>query len=182
MSEEGEHLAQRMADDGAKTIGYFESLAAEDKTQQVYTTGSEWTVRDILAHFVSAERAFHELLLDVLAGGNGAPRDMDIVEFNEREVPSLGDRAWQDLLAEFQAAREATVKIASEMTGADLKKHGYHPWFGDVDLASMAKLVYRHNMIHLRDIRNALKSRAPVAHLDITPPSAQKADGGSGAG
>jgi len=182
MSEEGEHLARRMAADGVKTVSHFENLTAEERIQQVYTTGSEWTVRDILAHFVSAERAFHELLQDVLAGGDGAPRDMDIVEFNEREVPSLGDQSWQDLLADFQAARKATTEIATEMTEADLKKHGYHPWFGDVDLASMAKLVYRHNMIHLRDIRKALKSRTPVAHLDITPPSAREADGGGDAG
>ncbi len=182
MSEAGEHLARRMAADGAKTIGYLESLPAEARAQQVYTTGSEWTVRDILAHFVSAERAFHELLQDVLAGGHGAPRDMEIVEFNEREVPSLDDHAWRDLLTEFQAARKATVEIASEMTEVDLEKQGYHPWFGEVDLAAMAKLVYRHNMIHLRDIRNAVKAHAPVAHLEITPPSSQMADGGGDAG
>lgn len=177
MSEEGEHLARRMAADGSKTVSYFEGLTAEERVQQVYTTGSEWTVRDILAHFVSAERAFHKLLADILAGGDGAPRDMDIVEFNEREVPALGDRSWPDLLADFREARKASVQIATKMTDADLKKHGYHPWFGDVDLASMAKLIYRHNMIHLRDIRRALKRRAPVAHLDLTPPSAQKPGG-----
>jgi hypothetical protein len=46
----------------------------------------------------------------------------------------------------------------------------------------MAKLVDRHNMIHLRDIRNAVKAHAPVAHLEITPPSSQMADGGGDAG
>jgi hypothetical protein len=64
------------------------------------------------------------------------------------------------------------VTIAGRLKDSDLEKHGYHPWFGDVDLGSMAKLVYRHNLIHLRDIRRALKDRAPVAHLDIEPPSA----------
>jgi len=36
----------------------------------------------------------------------------------------------------------------------------------------MLKLIYRHNIIHLRDIRRALKTRQPVPHLDVTPPAA----------
>jgi hypothetical protein len=70
------------------------------------------------------------------------------------------------------SARQKTADIASQMTAEDLNKQGYHPWFGEVDLRSMVKLVYRHNMIHLRDIRKALGNNAPVPHLDIAPPAA----------
>ncbi len=173
MSDVGQRLARRMAAEGDKTVEYFDALPSESWTQQVYTTGSEWSVRDILAHFVSVERAFAELLENILAGGKGAPRGMDIVAFNELEVPSLHDQSRSDLLTAFRLARKTTVDIAARMTDVDLKKRGYHPWFGDIDLGSMTKLVYRHNLIHLRDIRKALKSRAPVAHLEIDPPSSQ---------
>lgn len=176
MSDEGQRLARRMAAEGDKTVGFFESLPSEGWNQQVYTTGSAWRVREVLAHFVSAERAFAMLLEDILGGGKGAPRDLDIVEFNEREVPALDTETGAELLDAFRAARTTTVGITARMSEADLGRHGYHPWFGDVDLASMAKLVYRHNMIHLRDIRKAIKSGEPVAHLDIQPPSAQESD------
>jgi hypothetical protein len=36
----------------------------------------------------------------------------------------------------------------------------------------MLKLVYRHTMLHLRDVRKALETGLPVPHLDVTPPSA----------
>jgi uncharacterized protein (TIGR03083 family) len=173
MSDEVNHLAHRMIKDGTKTVSFFEGLSEEDWGQQVYTTGSAWTVRDILAHFVSTDRAFAALLRDIIDGGPGAPRDLDIVEFNEREVPSLRDLTSTELLDAFAEARRETATIASGMSQADLDKSGYHPWFGDIDLRSMAKLVYRHNMIHVRDIRKALQNGKPVAHLEITPPSAQ---------
>ena len=172
MNDEGLRLARRMTAEGEKTVDFFNALSPQEWSQQVYTTGSEWRVREVLAHFVSAEQAFAELLEDVLGGGRGAPRDLDIVEFNEREVPTLDDLSGSDLLDSFRTAREITVEITSRMTDDDLEKHGYHPWFGDVALGSMAKLVYRHNMIHLRDVRKALKTGEPVAHVDIEPPSA----------
>jgi hypothetical protein len=172
MNDEVQHLSRRMAEDGAKTAGFFNDLSTEDWEQQVYTTGSEWTAKDILAHFVSAERAFVELLTDIVSGGPGAPRDLDIVAFNEQEVPSLRTHSTSDLLSAFVSARQKTADIASQMTAEDLNKQGYHPWFGEVDLRSMVKLVYRHNMIHLRDIRKALGNNAPVPHLDIAPPAA----------
>jgi uncharacterized protein (TIGR03083 family) len=177
MSYEGQRLAGRMAAEGVKTVAFFESLPPEDWTQQVYTTGSEWRVREVLAHFVSAERAFAELLEDIVGGGTGAPRDLDIVEFNEREVPALAEETASALLDAFRAARRASADLAARMSDEDFNKHGYHPWFGDVDLGSMAKLVYRHNMIHLRDVRRALKTGQPVPHLEIQPPSARERGG-----
>lgn len=172
MSEEIEHLARRMTQDGQKTLGYFQELDPADWKVQVYTTGSEWTVREILAHFVSAERGFKELVEDVVAGGDGAPRDTDIVEYNEREVPKLDPLSIADLLQAFEKARSELVELTQGLDAADLDKSGYHPWFGEVEVRSMLKLVYRHNMIHLRDVRKALRQRGPVPHKDIEPPSA----------
>ena len=54
MSEELEHIRRRLSDEGEKTAAYFEALAAADWDQQIYQTGSEWRVREILAHFISS--------------------------------------------------------------------------------------------------------------------------------
>jgi hypothetical protein len=62
--------------------------------------------------------------------------------------------------------------LLDEIALTDLQLRGYHPWFGDSQLEDMLKLIYRHNIIHLRDIRRALKTRRPVPHLDVTPPAA----------
>lgn len=172
MTSEIDHLAQRMAKDGEKTLNYFRELKPDEWRTQVYTTGSEWTVRDILAHFVSAERAFYQLVEDVAAGGSGAPRDVDIVDFNEHEVPKLHPFTQEELLEAFDQARSESVQLTQNLEPEDLDKVGYHPWFGEVEVRDMLKLVYRHNMIHLRDVRKAIRMGGPIPHKDIDPPSA----------
>lgn len=172
MVSERDHLSQRMTKDGEKTLKYFRDLDPDQWKTQVYTTGSKWTVRDILAHFVSAERSFKLLVEDVAAGGSGAPRDLDITEFNEREVPKLDQLSVEELLDAYEQARQESVQLTQNLEPQDLDRVGYHPWFGEVQVRDMLKLVYRHNMIHLRDIRRALRRGGPVPHKDIEPPSA----------
>lgn len=166
-----EHLIHRLAADGEKTIEFFRALSPQAWEQQVYTTGGRWSVRMVLAHFVFAERALDRLMADVAAGGQGAPRDLDIDRFNEAEAVPFRSTPPLELLDAFREARAATVHLAGALDLPDLPKRGYHPWFGDVELGEMLKLVYRHNMIHVRDIRVAIETGAPVAHRELTPPS-----------
>ena len=89
LDEELQHIARRMMSEGEKTIAYFKVLPTESWKQQIYTTGSGWTIRQVLAHFVSAELGLSALVRDVIADGGGAPHDFDIDEFNENEVAGL---------------------------------------------------------------------------------------------
>lgn len=171
LSAETDKLAERLGRDGEKTIQFFRDLTAEQWNQQVYTTGSGWTVQQILAHFVSAERAFNRLIASIASGGPGAPRDLKIDDFNETEVPQLSSLTREQLIVAFTEARNRSVELTIGLTPADLERKGYHPWFGDMELRPMLKLVYRHNMIHLRDVRRALEAGSPVPHTEVTPPS-----------
>ena len=171
LTSESDRLADRLQRDGEKTLEFFRGLAPGQWDQQVYTTGSGWNVQQILAHFVSAERAFNQLIVDVASGGQGAPRDLKIDDFNEAEVPRLGSQSREQLLQAFSDARGRSVELARGLAASDLERRGYHPWFGDMELRPMLKLVYRHNLIHLRDVRRALESGSPVPHTEVTPPS-----------
>jgi hypothetical protein len=171
LEETLDRIRTRLMEEGEKTAAYFESLSHADWDQRVYTTGSGWHVRQLLAHFISAERKFEHFIRDVLAGGPGAPRDFDIDGFNESEVPEL-DAHPSDLIEAYRQTRQRTIDLMDEITSDDLHLRGYHPWFGDSQLEDMLKLIYRHNIIHVRDIRRALRTRLPVPHLDVTPPAA----------
>jgi hypothetical protein len=167
-----ELILKRLHEEGQKTAAYFRPLTPEQFGQQVYTTGPLWRVRDILAHFVSAERTFVFYGRDILGGGPGAPEDFVIDEYNATQVSGLRDITTDDLLAHFVRAREETGALVRGMAEADLDRIGRHPWFGKVPLETMLKLIYRHNMIHERDVRKALDTGQPVPHLDVKPPSA----------
>lgn len=171
MSTRQELLVKRLQEEGRKTAAYFRSLGPADFGQQVYLTGPCWRVRDVLAHFVSAEQTLTFYGRQVLAGGEGAPEGFVIDEFNATQVAGLRDAAPEDLVGQFEAARGATVAMAAGMRDDDLDRIGRHPWFGQVSLEQMLKLVYRHNMLHERDVRKALESAQPVPHVDAQPPA-----------
>ncbi len=176
VATELERLIRRLQDDGEKTAAFFASLSPQDWRQTVYTTGSKWRVREILAHFVSSEDGFHRIVRDILDGGPGAPRELKIDDYNESDVPRYAEKGAADLLERYRRLRAETHTIVAGMSPQDLDREGYHPWFGEVELRAMLKLIYRHNMIHLRDVRRALASSEPVPHLDVSPPS-QGTDG-----
>lgn len=149
-------IIERLRDKGAETLAFFEALAPDEWEIVVYTEGTDWTPREVMCHFVSAERAFLRIFEDVAAGGEGAPEGLDIDAFNEGEVAGMADESPPALLAQFRAARAATVAFLQTLTDADLDREGRHPWFGFDKIEKFVKLTYRHNMIHQRDIRRTL--------------------------
>ena len=162
MQDELSWLTERLVDDGQKTVAFFVELPDQAWDQQVYASGVGWKVRQILGHFVSAERAYTHYLQDVLRGGVGVPSGFDIDEFNESETPSFVDVPPTALLDEYRTARQELIRMASSLSPNDLDRRGRHPWFGDVDVRFMLKLAYRHQMLHVRDIRKALASGEPL--------------------
>jgi hypothetical protein len=164
-------ILKRLQEEGRKSAEYFRALSDADLGQVVYTSGPRWRARDVLAHFVSAEQTLLFYGREVLAGGSGAPEDFVIDDFNAIEVAGLRDVATSDLVMQFEAARAATTNMVAGMADADFDRIGRHPWFGRVPMEQMLKLVYRHNMLHERDVRRALETGQPVPHVDAQPPA-----------
>jgi hypothetical protein len=156
MPETPERLAERLHDEGQKTAAFFHSLTPRQLEQQLYADGSQWSVRQLLAHFITAERGFYALLEDILAGGPGAAQDFDINTYNESQVAALQQASLVDLLYQFSVQRLATVELVQRMAIDDLSRMGRHPFLGVAPLEDMLKLIYRHNQIHQRDVRKLL--------------------------
>jgi len=114
----------------------------------------------VLAHFVSAEQAMRTLIEDVYAGGAGAVEDFDIDRFNAGEVADWVERTPDELLREFEASRQSCVALVRRMESANLANVGRHPFLGPVALEDIIKMLYRHDQIHLRDLRRLLKPEA----------------------
>lgn len=156
------HLQGRLRHEGARTADFFADLPAEAWDHPVYASGPGWKVRQVLAHFVSAERGYLHYMQDAVGGGPGVPRDFDIDAFNAVQVEGLADLTPDELLEAFRAVRRATVEFVGGLQPADLDRIGYHPWFGDESMRFLLRLIYRHPMLHLRDVRLALEAGGPV--------------------
>jgi uncharacterized protein (TIGR03083 family) len=172
MTAQQDLILKRLREEGQKTAAYFGSLAEADWDSPVYTTGPRWRVRDVLAHLLSAEQTFHHYGQQILAGGPGAPEGFVIDDYNAAQVAAMGAPTPGDLVSRLEAARAATVALVAGMAESDFAREGRHPWFGLAPLGQMLKLVYRHAMLHERDVRRALELGGPVPHVDVSPPTA----------
>lgn len=151
-------LAERLSSAGQKTKDFFQAVEGDDWYQQVYTEGASWSVYQILAHFVATEASIVRLIKYILQGNPGVPKNFDINAYNEREINCFAKLPTDMILQRFMERREETIQLVLELRDTDLATEGRHPWLGVAPIEEMIKLMYRHNQIHQRDIRQTFNS------------------------
>jgi hypothetical protein len=149
-------LADKLKQEGEKIVKYFDSLRDEQWSINVYTEDNTWTVRNILSHLVTSERAFVNLFENIRQGGDGVTDDFVIDRYNARQQEKTKELGVQELLQRFKSIREEMVVWVLNIADSDLEKTGRHPFLGQTTLREMIKMVYLHNQIHYRDIKRAL--------------------------
>jgi uncharacterized damage-inducible protein DinB len=156
MSETTE-LAEKLKSEGEKLSSFFSGLTDEQWKAEVYTEGSVWTIRNILAHLVTSERAFVKLFEQIRQTGEGVSEDFSIDRYNARQQEKTKDFPLHELLDEYNSIRADMIRWVSGIKDLDLEKTGRHPFLGMTTLREMVKMVYIHNQIHYRDLRRVLK-------------------------
>jgi uncharacterized damage-inducible protein DinB len=151
-------LAEKLRTEGARFTEFFGGLTDSQWATEVYSEGSVWTVRSILAHLMTAERAFITLFEGIRRGGGGASEDFVIDRYNARQQEKTRALSIPQLFEEYKSGREKMIQWVSAIQDSDLERTGRHPYLGVTTLREMIKLVYVHNQMHLRDLRRVLES------------------------
>jgi uncharacterized damage-inducible protein DinB len=159
MSDASE-FAEKLRAEGEKLAAFFANLTEGQWMIDVYTEGTVWTIRNILAHLMTAERAFIKLFENILQGGGGVTEDFVIDRYNASQQEKTKELGPSELLEQYRAVRVDMINFVSSIGDSDLEKIGRHPFLGITTLREMIKMVYLHNQIHYRDIRKALKDQA----------------------
>ena len=141
----------------AASIAFYKSLTPDDLQLQVYQDGARWTVKQVLAHFITIERSMHWLFKNILSGGPGSPKDFDVDRFNQTQPLKLDPLSFDELLKQFKTVRENTISIVREMSAKDLEREGRHAFHGHGTLDRFICWAYEHVRIHENDIRKILK-------------------------
>jgi uncharacterized damage-inducible protein DinB len=155
MSETYE-LAGKLRSEGEKFYTFFEGLTDNQWTIEVYTEGAVWSIRSILAHLMTTERAFISLFTEILDGGVGVTEDFIIDRYNASQQRKTKEMGRKELLGQYKLMREEMIKFVFNLTDTDLEKIGRHPYLGMTTLREMIKMIYIHNQIHFRDIKKVL--------------------------
>ncbi len=149
-------LIARLEKGGSKTQQILGALSAEQWGRCLYAGPPAWTVRDLLAHFVSTEAGLRRMCQDVAAGGEGAPEGFDFDEFNAQERQRLKDRPTAELLTALADERQRTLDWLRTLHDSDLDRTGRHPALGWVSLEAMVTAIYGHQLLHMRDLQSTL--------------------------
>ncbi len=155
-----EFLIERLELDREKTMEFFGAISEEDWERTVYSEGTSWTVRQVLAHLAAAEDAVARLIDHVVSGGGGVPEDFDLDRYNERRVRDLTEQSPAELIQIFAERRAQTIAQVASYGERELRLQGRHPFLGIAPVIEMIKLMYRHTQIHQRDLRRALTAAA----------------------
>ncbi|RPJ20687.1 MAG: DinB family protein [Chloroflexi bacterium] len=150
-------LAEKLQSEGEKFVAIFTGLTDGQWQMEVYTEGSTWTIRNILAHFVTSERGLLKLFEKIRQGGEGAPDDFSIDRYNAAMQERTKQATPRELLEQYKAIRAEAAAWTSGLSESDLDKQGRHPFLGVTTIREMIKLLYIHNLTHYRDMKKALK-------------------------
>ncbi|HHH41529.1 MAG TPA: DinB family protein [Chloroflexi bacterium] len=156
MSERIERLVARLQKGIGKTMAIFNAISPAQWETVLYEKPYPWTVRDLLAHFVSAEEGLLQIAQDIATGGPGAPEGFDYDAYNAAEQKRLADVPPEKLLADLTAARQRTIEWVKSLQEADLDRVGRHPALGEIDLETFINAIYGHQLLHMRDLMQAL--------------------------
>jgi hypothetical protein len=149
-------LLRKMEDEGTKTIAFFRAISDDQWDNPIYTDGAQWDLRQILCHFVDAEKWLRVIVEDIMTGGEGSPEGFDVDLHNAEHVGKMTDWHPEALINAFFNSRQATLELLRKATEADLKRTGRHPAMGIKSLESIAQLIYLHNKAHQRDIQRVI--------------------------
>lgn len=157
MTDRRTEIITELEENLKNSISFFRSLSEAQLSVQVYTDGAKWTVKQVLAHFITIERSMHLLFKDILSGGSGSPDDFDVDRFNLTQTRKLDGLSVRELIEQFKSVREDTIAIVRGMTEQDFNREGMHAFHGHGKLERFIRWAYEHVRIHENDIRKALQ-------------------------
>jgi len=156
MSETTE-LAEKLKNEGERMFQFFSDLSEDKWMNEVYTEGATWSVRNVLAHFVTSERGLIKLFERIRTSGEGSADDFSIDQYNAAQQEKTKELQPAELLEQYKQVRAAAVTWVSGLKDEELEIQGRHPFLEETTLREMVKMLYVHNQMHYRDVKRALK-------------------------
>lgn len=150
-------LAEKLKSKGAEFVAIFSALTDEQWKSEVYTDGEVWTVRNVLAHFVTMERGLIEFFEQIRRGGAGLPADFSIDRYNASQQQRSRNFTPAELLEQYKNVRANSIAWVSGLKDEELEIKGRHPVLGQTTIREMVRTLYLHNQSHYRDVRKVLK-------------------------
>jgi hypothetical protein len=141
----------------------FEGLDEADWSRPAHGHQDGWTVRDLLAHMVTAGSGLLRVAQLIAEGQLNMPPDFDLDRWNRRQVEKQEERTNAQLLNGLDMLQRDVLAyldaLAADDGAAVLSRRGRHAVFGETTVEHILRRIYRHEREHTAELRQALQDR-----------------------
>lgn len=146
-----EQLTDRLKSIRTNLVRAIEGLSDDDIAREVGTDG--WrSIKDIILHLSTSEHGMLVVAKRCLAGKMVSYEGFDLDRWNERQVEKKRHLSVSQALAELQAVREDGLNTLQGLTPEQLRTPAAHPFWGDVTVGQLFRIMSIHDELHRRDI------------------------------
>jgi hypothetical protein len=150
-------IIEKLQESLEDSVTFFRSLTPDELDANVYQDDESWTVKQVVAHFITIERSMQWLFKNILSGGPGSPENFDVDKFNRTQPNKFFGLSLDELIEHFRLVRQDTIAIVRGMEENDLDREGLHAFHGHGRLERFIRWAYEHEHNHEDDIREALQ-------------------------
>ena len=111
-----------------------------------------WSVRMTLAHVGSAQWDHLQVVRRLIAGEPTNLPDFDLDTWNAAAVARRAEWPVEQVLADLEAAQEATLALLGNLDDEALAITGTHPALGEVSVQQVLRIIPLHDSMHRREI------------------------------
>ena len=148
MEKQLDALVEKLQAVRADTLRMMDALAESEWTRPGIV--GEWTARDLVVHFISAERGMTKLAQRFAQGESPktAP-DFNIDFYNRRQIEKRAQMTLAEIRAELETSRRELLEFVKGLSAEQLARRGEHPVYGEMSLEGLLNVIYTHERDHL---------------------------------
>jgi uncharacterized damage-inducible protein DinB len=117
-----------------------------------------WSARMTLAHLGSAQWDHLQVVRRLISGEPTDLPDFDLDTWNAAAVAKRATWPVAQILADLEAAQEATLALLGHLDDEALAITGTHPAWGEVSVRQVLRIIPLHDNMHRRDILKLRKA------------------------
>jgi hypothetical protein len=110
-----------------------------------------------LAHVGSAQWSHLEVARQLAAGETVDLPDFDLDAWNEANLAERADWSVDQVLADLEAAQQASFAFLDRLDAETLARTGAHPALGEMSVGQVIRVIGLHDGLHRRDLLRLLE-------------------------
>ena len=130
-----------------------DNLKETDLEVQINEGDNGWSVIEILRHVQNSERGMTTNLQSIVDGGEGVPREFDLMTYNTDSNAEMADVTLDKIKENMRNYRENTLALLQSIVDDDWHKKGRHPTQDVYTVEQIFEIIRLHPIQHLKGIR-----------------------------